>query len=515
MKAAVRVLSIAAILALVMGILGSGAVFASARTANWVVSVTYQNVGTGPATIVVDFYPEGNGTPINFNPLGTGNTLAAGAGTSFFIGNVSGLPASFRGSAVMSSDQPLVATVVQFSNDAGFKMRMLSNGFQSTDGSNQVLVATALLNKFSRTTVFSIQNTESQDVKATVKLYDADHNGNMAASKDWVIPAGSSKYIEMDNAALTGLPSSTTTFNGSAIVTAVMNSDGTTAAKVVAAASEMYTNKNVAANFEGMPLSRASNTMNMATGLCQKFGLDSFYAVQNASLTTSAQISVKYYDTNGAEFANDPATGTYTIGPGQKQSITTCNAKPKAAGATMVGFTGSAVITSVGAPIVAIGKAQGSAGAGPATADVFTAFLGEPNGYSKLGLPFVRWANDANYNAATNMGSKQRTALAIQNLDGTSIKVNVQYFGKDGGSPLGTETLTIPPRAKANSSPSTAGVLGTTGENSGEFGYYTDGKFGGGVVIQADASNPNAHFIAISRVQNPGAGEDYNGLSVP
>jgi hypothetical protein len=51
--------------------------------------------------------------------------------------------------------------------------------------------------------------------------------------------------------------------------------------------------------------------------------------------------------------------------------------------------------------------------------------------------------------------------------------------------------------------------------NPGEFGYYTDNTFGGAVVIEADAANPAAKFIAIARVQHPGAGEDYNAVAVP
>jgi hypothetical protein len=469
------------------------------------VSITYQNVGVNTATIYVDFYPEGNGTPIPF----TVSPLAAGAGTSLYIGSVTGLSSGFRGSAVMSSTEPLVATVVQFSNDAGMKMRMLSNGFSSTDGSNQYLIATTLLNKFNRTTVFSIQNAGDADVEATVKFYDADNNGNLASTVKHVIPAGSSKYIEMDDATDTGLPAATTVFNGSAIVTAVLNSDKTTPANVVAAVSELYTNKNVGGNFEGIPLSRAANTIYLATALCQKFGLDTFYAVQNASLTDSATINVQYFNIDGTPKTTD---GPYTIGPGQKKSISTC---APSSGVAMTDFTGSAKLTSTGAPIVAIGKAQGQVGASAATVDVFTIFMGEPQGASKIALPFVRWANDANFNAATNVGGKQRAYLAIQNLEATPITVNVKYYAKSGGAPVGTETLTIAGLAKGSSNASTAGALGLAGMNAGEFGYYTDNTFGGAVTIEADAANPSAKFIAIARVQHPGVGEDYNAVAVP
>lgn len=506
MKNSTRMMLLAVIVALLFTMGGVvGAAEASARTATWVISVTYQNVGAAAAAVTVDFYAEGSGTPITYDA----GQLQPGAAASFFIGSISGVPQSFRGSAVMSSSEPLIATVVQFSQEAGFKMRMLSNGFSSSDAANQYLVATTLKDRFSRTTVFSIQNTESVPVVATVKLYDADNNGALAATTQHTIPAGSAKYIEMDKSSTTGLPSGQGAFNGSAIVTAVLASDNTTPAKVVAAASELYTDKNVGANFEGLPVSRAANTIYMATALCKRFGLDTYYAVQNASLTDSASISVTYYNTDGSQKTTD---GPYAIGPGQKKSITTCTPN---SGADMTSFTGSAKLTSTGAPIVAIGKAQGSAGAGADTADVFTAFMGEAQGASKLGLPFVRWASDANFTSASNMGGKQRTFIAVQNLESTPIKVNVKYYGKSGGTPIATQVLTIAGNAKGNSDANAAGALGQQGMNAGEFGYYTDNTFGGAVIVEAHPDNASAKFIAIARVQHPGAGEDYNGVVVP
>lgn len=492
----------------------------SAKDAPWLVSVTYQNVGSGPATITVNFYGEGSATPITFNPLeGIGDgKLAAGAGASFFIGSVSGIPDGWRGNAVVLSDQPLVATVVQFSNTPGFKMRLLSNGFQASDASEQYLIATTLWNKFNRTTVFSIQNTENVPIKATIRFYDADNNGQLASQVTYTIPANSSKYIDMSKTADTGL-TGRTSFNGSAIVTAVLASDEATPAKVVAAASEYYINRPVAANFEGVPLSRASTTVYMATALCERFGLDTFYAVQNASLTDRAFIEVVYRDTSGNIVATD---GRYQIGPGQKKSINTCAPSD---GTNMSGFTGSAVIysynantgTTPGAPIVAIGKAQTSLRAPtPNTADAFTAFMGEPSGVSKIACPFIRWASDANFVPA-NPG-KQRTYIAIQNLENTTIKVIVTYKDRNGNTVGTPQILTIPAYSKANSDPNSAGAVAAGsafGMNPGEFGYYRDGGFGAGAIIEAHPDNPTAKFIAIVRANNAGASEDYNGPPVP
>lgn len=479
---------------------------AQAISAAWVVSVTYQNVGQNPTTVNVEFYPEGNSTPIVFNPLeGVGDgTLQAGAGASFFIGNVNDLSSGFRGNAIMQSSEPLIATVVQFSQQSGFKMRMLSNGFQQSDASEQYLIATALKNKFSRTSIFSIQNTTSSPVDATVRFYDADAGGNLASEITHSIPAFSSKFIEMNDSSDTGIAAAQ--FNGSAIVNVPSGSGG-----VVSAANELYTNRNVGANFEGIPLNRASNTAYMATALCERFGLDTFYAVQNASLTDDASITVTYRDTNGNQKAVD---GPYDIGPGQKQSIRSCDPSD---GTDMSDYTGSAVIESAGAPIAVIGKAQCSEAAGGCSnanyVDVFTAFLGESAGTSKLGMPFVRWASDSRYFASNNNGGLQRSFIAVQNLENAEIKVNVTYYDKNGDD-IATEVLTIPAFSKGNSNPLTAGALGQNGMNMGEFGYYTDGSFGGAAIAEAHPDNPDAQFVSIVRVQNPGAGEDYNAMAI-
>ena len=486
-------------------LISSGNVAAQAYSANWTTAVTYQNVGDSPATLVVNFYQENGTTAMSFDPL-NGSQLAAGAARSFWIGNVNNVPNGFNGNAVISSDQPLVSTVVQYSQQPNFKMRLLYNGFQSTDASDQYLVATTLLNKFSRTTVFSIQNTENETVEATLYFYDADNNGALASTITHAIPANSSKFIDMGQSNDTGL--SGNTFNGSAIVIAEKQSNGTPA-NIVAAANEYYTNSNIAASFEGIPISRASNEVFMATGVCERFGLDTFYAVSNAETSGNATITVTYRDTNGSTVATD---GPYTIGPGQKRSIRTCNPSN---GTNMSNFTGSASISSTGNKIVVIGKAQNSINAPSAnTTDLFTAFLGEPQGVSKQSLSFVRWANDSQFNAPSNNGGRQRTFIAVQNLENTQIAVNAKYYDKDGNL-VATHALTIPALSKQNTNASLAGALGSTGMVSGAFGYYTDNTSGGAVVLEAANSNPSAKFIAVARTQNPGAGEDVNSVPTP
>lgn len=494
---------------------------ASARTLSWTVSITYQNVGNDDAVILMSFFPEGDSDPILIDPL-NGGLLPAGAGTSYFIGTTgNGIDAGFRGNAVLSSDQPIVATVVQFHENAAgetVKMRMLSNGFQSTDTSDTYLIATVFKNRFYRTHIFSIQNVTPEDIVATVYFYDALAAGDpLASTVTHTIPANSSKFIEMDNDFDTGL-GAYLQFDGSAIITVP------TGSAIVSAASELYTNKDVGANFEGLPLTGVANKMYMATGLCGSFGLDTFYAVSNASTIEAAEIRVEYRDASGIVFAND---GPYTLQPGQKKAISTC-AGVRVGGGSMTGFSGSSVINSVGAPIAVLGKAQctslGTSGlACPAAQkDFFTIFMGQAGGSTKIALPFVRWANDTDYYALTNYGGRQRTYLAIQNLEAVKSEIVVKYYDK-AGNLCASETYNPAGYAKASSNPNTAGAV--TADGKGEtglcaykpysFGYYLSGAFGGSVAVTAGPTTPTAEFIVVLRAQHPGAGEDYNGLFVP
>src|SRR5947199_10553763 len=78
-------------------------------TATFSTSITFQNVGSGTANIAIAYQQENNASSAaTYN-----TTLAAGASSSIFSGSVSGLPAGFQGSAVLSADQPVVATMVQ------------------------------------------------------------------------------------------------------------------------------------------------------------------------------------------------------------------------------------------------------------------------------------------------------------------------------------------------------------------------------------------------------------------
>ena len=447
-------------------------------TASFTTSITYQNIGTGPATILINYYPQANGTPVPITPA----VLAAGASASIFAGSLA-LPAGFNGSAVISSDQPIAATAVQLSTGAGstVKNRPLSNGFAA--GASQVLIATALKNRFGVTERFNVQNAHSAAVDLTVKFFNADASGALVKTVTVAnLPVGAASTFDLGTIA--DIPDN---FNGSATVDAVQ-SGTTTPAPVVAAALELSVSDDRVSSFEGV--SGGASTLYMPSALCNAFGgQNTAYAIQNTSAATAAAVTVTYKDTAGATVA----TQTATINPGAKFSSAAC-----AAGAP-AGFNGSATIAATGASVVAIGKVFGTG--------LYTAFLGATAGAAKIYGPYVRWSETQ---FAT--GARQKAFIAIQNIGGplTAGQVTVKFLDKSGnqvGSTL-SNPAALATGQKFSTNPGAAGAAAS------EFGYYPDNSTGGGMVIEGPAGSQLVSVVRITS-QNTGTGglygEDYNG----
>lgn len=446
---------------------------AQAYATSYTTSITYQNVGTASTTALqVVFYA----LPTSTTPITIARpNLAPGAGTSLYIGSLSEISSGFRGSAVMSSDQPMLATLVQLpQGSTTVKNRPISNGF--SDGAAQSLIASVLKNTFGTTTVFSVQNVDSLTNNITIQFYNT--SAALIHTITASIEPGAAFYVDAGLEA--GLGAS---FNGSAVVTA-LRSDSSSG-RIISSVMELEIVGTGNKAFEGV--ASGSTTFYMPSALCQAFGgTNTAYAVQNTSLTTATNVTVTY--SNGA-------TETQNIGPGAKKSFLACSATGMA-----TGFNGSATVVSDTTPVVAIGKAYGLG--------LSTAFAGASSGSEKVGLPYVRWASDANWAA----GTQQRVNLTIQNVGAATITgdIIVQYVDRDGVV-VGTHTIStdLAVGAKANSNATNAGLT--------EFGVYAGPQYGGGVLITAPAGSQIAVVARVSTQVSAGvfASEDYNGMATP
>jgi hypothetical protein len=482
-------------IALLLALVGVVAVFglASAQigyTTDFITSITFQNVGDAQATVQFQFYNEKDGTPIEYE-----QTVEAGAGSSLFVGSPAvGLPADFSGSAVLSSGEPIVATVVQIPQPANgpVKNRPLSNGFDA--GADRVLIATVLKNQFNTTTRFSVQNVGTSNADAKIQFFPVGQATPIEITET-NIPGGAAKYFDLGLLdQLGGGP--TGSFDGSAVVLGTVSGQ-TTPAPFVASAMELSTNSPLVRAFEGV--TGGSTTVYMPSALCgfpTTAPANSAYAVQNTSTTATANVTVSY--SNGNQ-------GNAQIGPGNKVSFLGCN------DGNQPNFNGSATITSVGADIVVIGKVGGSGRS--------TAFLGESTGSAKLALPYVRWTSDANYQT----GNFQRANIAIQNVAGSAVSgVQLRYLNKLGQT-VGIHTLgSIAPGAKANSNAIGSTLQGgfqqiALEEFGNPAGQPDNTGFGGAVIIEGPAGSQLVAVVRIaSFVPSDGStvGEDYNGIAI-
>ncbi|MGV8049620.1 MAG: hypothetical protein AB2L21_04580 [Anaerolineaceae bacterium] len=445
---------------------------AAAYGSPFVTSITYQNVGDAPATVSLNFYAEASGTPIPINRP----DLPAGAGTSLYVGGLSQITSGFLGSAVMSSSQPVVATLVQIGSGT-IKNRPLTSGFSG--GASEVLIPTVLKDTFGYHSMFSIQNVDS--VGADITLTFVPTSGTPIISTISNLPAGAAKFIDM--ATLADITSST--FNGSVKIQAVKVGTSTPGT-VVASSMELQIAGDLAYAFEGA--AQTASTIYMPSALC-KFGpnanTNSAYAVQN---TSSAPVDVS------VTYSNGRVDGPYSLAAGAKRSFDGCGAS------NPTGFIGSAVINATGGEIVAVGKIYGGG--------LSTAFLGFPSGGAKVSLPYVRWTE-----AHWTDGTRQRAYIAIQNVGAGDLAagaVTVKYYDKNGVL-VGTHTLgAIPVGGKVNSNPMNIGAAGS------EFGAYTDGSFGGAAIVEGPAGSQLAVVVRIQTYIGGGnsVGEDYQGVTI-
>lgn len=121
-----------------------------------------QNAGASPAQVFVSYYGGGS-TPIATE---TSPSIQPGAAVVFDqspsgsgVRCNNGLPSTFVGSAIVTSTQPIVATVMQL-NTTSFKTLLAYNGF--TGGSSSVALPLVMSNNNGFFTGIQVQNTGNQ-----------------------------------------------------------------------------------------------------------------------------------------------------------------------------------------------------------------------------------------------------------------------------------------------------------------------------------------------------------------
>ena len=475
------------VVALLAIMLPAATVFAQGATSQtWTSSITYYTPSATSGTLQVDYYGP-DGTKYSANSI----TLQPHKAGSLLIGNVSTVPTSFAGSAVLSSEVPIVATYVQFAtspNTANYG-RLLYSGFTADDAGTPFYVPTVLWGNASSTTSrIGVQNIESFAINANLKFYAVGAITPTAEKTVLIPPQSSYIFLASDIAGLS------VGFSGSLVIAGSKSDAPATPGRVVAAAEETSNSGRTAYAFEGV--AQGANKIYMASMLCKNGASEqtSYYAIQNAGATPAA-ITVKAYKTDGTQVANQALS---TIQPGGKLSTNPCT------WGVAANTSGSAVIESTGGAIIAIAKVIANNG-------LATAFNGQAAGNTKIAAPYVRWAADPN--------ADFRTFVAIMNVGGASAQNIVVTYYDGNGTAVATNTLAsaanpLGQYVKRNTDPQSAAALNAT---YNDFGFHPSG---GAIEIQSD--QPVVVVLRNLRgVTDPALapvttfGEDYNGSAVP
>lgn len=445
----------------------------SATGTTWTSSISYYNTSDTGGNLVIAYHAEGSSTPV----ATVGLPLTPHQAGSLYIGSVGGIPDSWLGSIVMYSDVPIISTYVQYAaGDLHDQYgRPMYSGFPESGGSTTFYIPTFLYQKFGSTSMIAIQNVDTADITANAKVYPAG-SGTPIYDQDHAIPPGASEVLD---AAEMGLSPG---LNSSVVITAT--------GEVAAVSLETYDAGRPAYAFEGF--SGGATTVYMATMLCNAFGAQQQtvnYAIQNVG-TISTDITVDFYDTAGSSITTTPPI---PVPAGSKTSVLSCDYVPD-------GTTGSAMITSTGEPVIAMGKASSATG-------MVTAFVGQTAGATKVAAPYVRWSADPY--------ADWRSNVAVTNVGaGDATDILVRYYDASGNL-AGSEVLAtvgdpLPSNIKRNTNPETAGAL----DANGNFGIN---PYGGALEVASDqpvivlvrtarqASYPDTTLFA----------EDYNGSPVP
>ncbi|MHB1004368.1 MAG: hypothetical protein ACYC3S_01855 [Chloroflexota bacterium] len=315
-----------------------------------------QNAGGATANVTITYKPGSNGTAGQSEAAtilpGAAKTFDQSEGSS--TKNCSALKddsGKFIGSAVVTSDQPVVAVVSEL-NTTTFRALLGYGGF--TAGSSTVALPLVMANNSGFYTSIQVQNTGSASTTVTVDYAANTVGAGNPTDESFVLAAGASKTI-IQNAAPPSNGSTVNNWNsvgryiGSALVT---STGGQT---LVAVVNEVRPSPALGAAYEGF--NPASATLNASAPLIMANNSTYYTSIQVQNVSVgSANVTIDYGPNTAGSFA--PQNEVFPLAAGASKTIIQ-NAAPPSNGSTVNNwgankYIGSATVTATGGNIVAI-----------------------------------------------------------------------------------------------------------------------------------------------------------------
>jgi len=253
-----------------------------------------QNAGSTNATVSVEYVPGSSGSAYTAPDV----VILPGASATFDQRDLAALGAKFVGSAIITSDVPVVATVMQVGET--YMNMMGYNGF--TEGSTTVSMPLIMSNNNGFYTGYQVQNVGNASTTVTID-YGANLGGTFNPANDTATLAPGESMTFLQN---TG-QFATETYIGSATITS-------TGQPVVAIVNQVLMGAvALGTAYNGVDPAAATNRVSAPLIMANNSGFYTGIQVMNVG-GSAVEITVDY----GANIAGtfNPADEVVTVGPG-------------------------------------------------------------------------------------------------------------------------------------------------------------------------------------------------------
>jgi hypothetical protein len=291
-------------------------------------SVVVQNTGSAPAAVVVTYRRPG------ISDVVEARSLAPGAAAAFDQTDTPGLADGFVGSAIVSSDQPVVAILNVLGTVPNAQLAS-TNGVRS--GAPVVSLPVVHNRYFDFDTSVLVQNVDRAAATVKITYYDA-RTGQAVGSESRVVQPGASQlFLQYDTPGRSAVVPAG--FNGSAVVT---SSEGRL---LVAIGNIQQSRQGYLAAYNGFAAAAATTRVSCPAILKSYHDYNTSLTVQNSG-SAPTNLTLSYVDTSGRPVHTATVAN---LAPG----ATFFNYTPSNE-ALPDGFSGGVVITSSGERIVAV-----------------------------------------------------------------------------------------------------------------------------------------------------------------
>lgn len=383
----------AMILSSVLILVGLGAIAVSASEPPPQHSHTLiQNMSSEVADVSVEFY----------DPDGTlrhtvAFTLAGNGARTIHTWDYAQLGASWRGSQVVTSSEPIMATVVNYGSPSAHN---IYEGFDSSQADTQLFMPSIHWNPLGQWSTIAIQNVYTETAEVEITYYDRSGNavvGPISAT----IPPGASEFRETQTDCTGGVCGTypegsmrVVSTNGKKIAAVVMENvhDGT------------Y-------SYQAVPPSKADTTFLLPSIHHNPRGQFSHILVQNTSDSLSTLVTIEYLDQAG----NVVDTFTHPLAANGAYTFHTTNEVPEEE-PTHLGDEGAARVTSDTTDVVVT---------------VVETVLGRPYAYN--GFNSTDGGMTILFPSVHHNPLGQYSHILVQNTSGsTGTTLTITYYRPDG-----------------------------------------------------------------------------------